>query len=380
MATSPSISVSSISPATITSSGSTVSNGTIYWSIAGQSETALDATKTNYYADRSNWSSCYYWSGISGQSTSFNGLSNVVDINRSVTVYKKTIVKSSSGTFVSHHTTSSAAQTACDNVAGSASYIYEYSYGPNPVNGSNAYNVYKYTLSISTSSYSANAYAAINVSSYINTQGSSGGGSTGGDTGGGNTGGGNTGGGTTTPSSSGKIYIGVNGIARKVKKLYIGINGVARKVKKAYIGVGGIARPCFSLDYIAYYGTATSLNRAAALLAAASSEDYAFFAGGLSNDYYTTSTTTAYSKTLTKTVTANLSSSKDYIAAISFNKKALFAGGRYSYYSTSYALDKIEVYSSAGTINYSYLSSAKMSMGASKVGNYVLFAGGGTAL
>ena len=37
-------------------------------------------------------------------------------------------------------------------------------------------------------------------------------------------------------------YIGVNSVARKVKKCYIGVDGVARKVKKAYIGVNGVAR------------------------------------------------------------------------------------------------------------------------------------------
>lgn len=41
-------------------------------------------------------------------------------------------------------------------------------------------------------------------------------------------------------------YIGVNGVARKVKKDYIGVGGVARKVKSGYIGVDGVARKFFS--------------------------------------------------------------------------------------------------------------------------------------
>lgn len=44
------------------------------------------------------------------------------------------------------------------------------------------------------------------------------------------------------------VYLGVAGVARKVKKMYIGVNGVARKVKKAYIGVGGVARQFLSSD------------------------------------------------------------------------------------------------------------------------------------
>ena len=37
-------------------------------------------------------------------------------------------------------------------------------------------------------------------------------------------------------------YIGVGGVARKVKAPYIGVGGVAKKVKSGYIGVGGVAR------------------------------------------------------------------------------------------------------------------------------------------
>lgn len=39
-----------------------------------------------------------------------------------------------------------------------------------------------------------------------------------------------------------KAYIGVDGVARKLKKGYIGVDGVSRKIKKAYIGIGGVAR------------------------------------------------------------------------------------------------------------------------------------------
>lgn len=40
-------------------------------------------------------------------------------------------------------------------------------------------------------------------------------------------------------------YVGVDGVARKVKKNYIGADGVARSVKKAYVGVEGVARQYF---------------------------------------------------------------------------------------------------------------------------------------
>lgn len=45
-------------------------------------------------------------------------------------------------------------------------------------------------------------------------------------------------------------YIGVGGVARRVKKQYVGVGGVARRVKKAYIGVDGVARMCFLSGYV----------------------------------------------------------------------------------------------------------------------------------
>lgn len=37
-------------------------------------------------------------------------------------------------------------------------------------------------------------------------------------------------------------FIGVAGLARKVKAIYVGVDGVARKAAKAYIGVEGLAQ------------------------------------------------------------------------------------------------------------------------------------------
>lgn len=43
------------------------------------------------------------------------------------------------------------------------------------------------------------------------------------------------------------FYIGVDGVARKVKGGYIGVDGVARKIKKGYIGdENGVARLCWT--------------------------------------------------------------------------------------------------------------------------------------
>ena len=77
-----------------------------------------------------------------------------------------------------------------------------------------------------------------------------------------------------------KSYIGVDGVARKIKKWYIGIDSKARKVKKAYIGIGGVARPFMSGGELAYYGTITALSETRFTLAGATVGNYALFAGG----------------------------------------------------------------------------------------------------
>ena len=46
------------------------------------------------------------------------------------------------------------------------------------------------------------------------------------------------------------IYVGVNGVAKKVKQAYIGVNGIAKKINQAYIGVNGNAVPIYKLNPI----------------------------------------------------------------------------------------------------------------------------------
>lgn len=38
------------------------------------------------------------------------------------------------------------------------------------------------------------------------------------------------------------LYIGVNGVPKKIKKMYVGVNGISKKIKKGYIGINGIPK------------------------------------------------------------------------------------------------------------------------------------------
>ena len=135
-------------------------------------------------------------------------------------------------------------------------------------------------------------------------------------------------------------YIGVDGIARKIKKGYVGVDGVARRIKKAYIGIGGIARPCWSSGELEYYGTITGLSEAKMELAATTVGGYALFGGG---GYYVTETAMyssvdAYNETLTKTTATSLSEARGYLAATTVGNYALFGGGASDHTSSSYTV------------------------------------------
>ena len=109
-------------------------------------------------------------------------------------------------------------------------------------------------------------------------------------------------------------YVGVDGVARKIKKGYVGVEGVARKIKKAYIGVGGVARPFWSGGELAYWGTATNLSVGRMDLAGASVGNYALFAGG--NNSGNQSTVDAYNTSLTKFTPTSLSEARNFLNAV----------------------------------------------------------------
>lgn len=56
-----------------------------------------------------------------------------------------------------------------------------------------------------------------------------------------------------------KVYAGVGGTARKVKRGYAGVNNIARKIKRGYVGIGGVARPFWAGGETIYYGKLTNL-------------------------------------------------------------------------------------------------------------------------
>ena len=123
-----------------------------------------------------------------------------------------------------------------------------------------------------------------------------------------------------------RAYIGVDGVARKIKKGFGGVDGVARKIKRAYVGIGGVARPCWSGGELAYYGTITDLRVARNYLAATTVGNYALFAGGSLGDDRC-DTVDAYDLSLTCTTPTALTTARTGLAATTVGNYALFGGG-----------------------------------------------------
>lgn len=149
-----------------------------------------------------------------------------------------------------------------------------------------------------------------------------------------------------------KIYVGVDGVARKVKKAYIGVSGKARKVKKAYLGVGGKARPVFSGGELAYYGSSEDgavmpLSEVKYNHSAVSIGDHVLFAGGgvKSNGGTGSSVVNAYDDSLIRTVIDPLQTGRCGGCTGTAANYAILAGG---YYETTYGTST----SYAGTVEF----------------------------
>ena len=171
-------------------------------------------------------------------------------------------------------------------------------------------------------------------------------------------------------------YVGVDNVARKVKKGYVGVDSTARRIKKAYIGIGGVARPCWSGGVPEYYGTITPLSVVRTKTAATTNGDYAIIAGGgaySGDDFTPYGTVDCYNKSLTRSNADDLSTTRYDLSGASVGNYALFAGGQYSTSrrNTVDAYDSSLVRTTAST-----LSQARSCCGTCTIGSYALFIGG----
>lgn len=155
-------------------------------------------------------------------------------------------------------------------------------------------------------------------------------------------------------------YIGVTNSsitnkALKIKKIYIGVGGIAKRVKKAYIGdANGIARLWWrgetvlqqnlNCDYLTY---------GVDEMASANTKDRMIFAGGSGTAGATglvngkSKNVYSYNSSFTMTKLTDLTGEAEYLGGAPFNGFAVFAGGSYSVYNATPTL--VTSYNNSGT-------------------------------
>lgn len=165
-------------------------------------------------------------------------------------------------------------------------------------------------------------------------------------------------------------YIGVSGVARKIKKGYIGVDGIARKIKKAYIGIGGVARPFWGGGTLARWGLhSEGLSVSVERNAATTVGNYALVGGGENSNSTALATMNAFDTSLTRSIPTSLGAAKVNHAATSIGNYALFGGGYNS--SAVYAYNASLTRSTATS-----LQNKAENLAATTLGNYAIFGGG----
>ena len=150
------------------------------------------------------------------------------------------------------------------------------------------------------------------------------------------------------------VYVGVDGVARRVKTMYVGVNGVARKIKTGYIGINGIARKFFGFVPFEFYAKAGELEPAPQAThpmdrtnaAAITFGDYSLWAGGgsgASKDPFTR-VIDVIDRSFTKLPNLNLSRPKNYLGAAVVGNYVIFPGGTYDQNGARGASNDLDVY------------------------------------
>lgn len=188
------------------------------------------------------------------------------------------------------------------------------------------------------------------------------------------------------------VYMGVGGVAKKVKSMYIGVGGVARKVKKAWIGVGGVAKLFWAGGSPELSTSSTFLSN---YLLDVCQEASSFTIGNYAvfyekYDYLgdTTSmgtcTLTAYNSSLTRSQpTSPGETDLAYRTTGNIGNYALVAGGRYyrDYEEESpdeYYYKNVYAYNSSLTQTVTNLANTGADMARGNIGSYLIFATGYT--
>jgi hypothetical protein len=131
--------------------------------------------------------------------------------------------------------------------------------------------------------------------------------------------------------------------------MYIGVNGIARRVRKGYIGVNGIARLFYATPGLYRAGSVVALSPVRDGSTAGSIGNYAVFSGGNSakteGTYWESKVTEYYNTSLTKATATSLSYQVGNHAAAANSSYLFITGG------LSTATDEDETQTYRTTVN-----------------------------
>lgn len=168
------------------------------------------------------------------------------------------------------------------------------------------------------------------------------------------------------------IKIGVGGI-KTSKKIWVGVGGVARKVKKIFVGVAGAVKLAFSGE-ISYIGKAQNLSKhlTAGYSAVASNSNYILFATGLDGSTIYNHVE-GYDTSLVKPTVPTLSYARYSLKGVTINDKAVFGPGRFSQTGIEQRYDYYDSSLVRGSVIGGH---AAWSYATASLGNFGIFAGG----
>lgn len=170
-------------------------------------------------------------------------------------------------------------------------------------------------------------------------------------------------------------YVGVNGVARKIKKIFVGRQGVAQLANDLFVGVNGVARSAFKR----VRASVETLSYPALYMGAASNSAYAIFFGGRDNPTEGgtyTDLLTAFDKDLTRITDGNhnlYTSSVSRIYSGEIGDKCLFGNPSNSdrIWVFDKYLTKTSISMNSGSINVNKRNATAVSLR-----NHVFIAGG----
>lgn len=170
------------------------------------------------------------------------------------------------------------------------------------------------------------------------------------------------------------IYIGIDGVAKKVKKIYVGTNNTAKKVLKGYVGVNGVARRFYASEKKVTYIYYNNYYYDAESLASGNLQDYVLFAGGMSKSVTYRKIVNSFDYNHVRTLLTNLPVGGVWGSASASDNSYVLFGGSKGGYSSDYSSAVVKYDNNLTVTTLANLSKTGTAIGCN-LQNNILFMG-----